>query len=121
MDLEFPLFTDTFDKKSSNEQRELILKHLAQCGLEQLSSDESTLKKSKPYAEQKRREAAKRRKMIWLGGLVAVAVVGVGVLWTSVVVNKERKGRWSGWLTNLLFGRSSSTAPNDSTTSTKIQ
>lgn len=122
LDLELPFFTNTFDDKASSEQqRELILKHLAQCGLQQASIDEPALKKAKPHAEQKRREAAKRRKMIWLGGLVAVAVVGVGVLWTSVVVNKERKGRWGGWLSNLIFGRSKSAPSTGSTAQTKLQ
>lgn len=113
LDLELPFLTTALkDDTTSEQRRELILKHLAQCGLQRPSIDESGLKKSKPHAEQKRREAAKRRKMIWLGGLVAVAVVGVGVLWTSVVVNKERKGRWGGWLTNFLFGRPRATTSN---------
>jgi len=105
LDLELPFFTNTFDDNILKEQRESILKHLAQCGMQQPYLDASNLKKSKPHAEQKRREAEKRRRMIWFGGLVAVAVVGVGVFWTNVVVNsKERKSRWGGWLTNLLFG-----------------
>mmetsp|Transcript_7729 Transcript_7729/g.11232 ORF Transcript_7729/g.11232 Transcript_7729/m.11232 type:complete len:780 (-) Transcript_7729:360-2699(-) len=122
LDLELPFFTNTFkDNTATEQQRELILKHLAQCGLQEPLIDDPALKKSKPHAEQKRREAAKRRKMIWLGGLVAVAVVGVGVLWTSVVVNKERKGRWGGWLNNFLFGRSKGTVSNGTAAQTKIE
>lgn len=101
LDLEAPLVINTFDDSC----RDDILDHLARCGLNYGSGG----LKSKPHAEQKKREATRRRKMIWLGGLVSVSVavaVGVGVLWGS-----KRKAMHTsrlGWLTELIFGRSAS-------------
>jgi Ras family protein T1 len=104
LDLEPPLVVDTAD-------RNVILNHLARCGLTEKSG--LALLKSKPHAEQKKREAARRRKMIWLGGLVSVSVaVAVGVLWGSVTKGsgEERKAgatsRFS-WLADMIFGGNS--------------
>jgi GTPase SAR1 family protein len=108
LDLEPPFVTNVFEKSD----RDSILEHLARCGLEEADS-----LRSKPHAEQKKREAARRRKMIWLGGLVSVAVaVGVGVLWGSVVARggEERKVATSGrlgWLADFLFGRRNAASP----------
>jgi hypothetical protein len=81
--------------------RDHVLECLAKCVLEESGVDQL---RSKPHAEKKRKEAAKRRRMIWLGGLVSVSIavaVGVGVLWGEVGKG-ERRG--SGWLCHI-FGR----------------
>jgi hypothetical protein len=85
-------------------ERARLLEKLANCVLEENGLDQL---RSKPHAERKRKEAAKRRKMIWLGGLVSVSVavaVGVGVLWGGVGKG-ERKDRGIGcWLRHILGG-----------------
>lgn len=110
LDLEAPLLTSATDSMlgASNDPaaakaRANVLEQLANCVLEENGVDQL---RSKPHAEKKRKEAAKRRKMIWLGGLVGVSVavaVGVGVLWGGVGKG-ERKGRAFGWLRHILGG-----------------
>lgn len=103
-DLESPLRISSVDSTTGtkdSEDRLEKLTHLAKCALQESGLEEL---KSRPHAEQKRKEAAKRRKMIWLGGLVSVSVavaVGVGVLWGGV--KGEKKDRL-GWLRHL-FGK----------------
>jgi GTPase SAR1 family protein/Ca2+-binding EF-hand superfamily protein len=87
-----------------------VLDHLARCAID----DESGINpvKSKPHeAEAKRREAARRRKMMWLGGIVSVGVVvavGVGLLWSTgaaaaAAVKKDQKGSFC-WLRSFFGG-----------------
>lgn len=83
-------------------ERHSVLKHLARCAL-----NEQGVKhlRSKPYAEKKQKDSARRRKLMWFGGLVSVSVVvaaGVGLL-LGTTVKGERKDRFS-WVTRILFG-----------------
>ena len=101
LDLEAPITINTFDATPLD--RDGILTHLARCGLDVKTGVDCL--KSRPHAEQKKREAMRRRKMIWLGGLVSVGVavaVSVGLLWGS---SKARKStdRFD-WFTSLIFG-----------------
>lgn len=99
LDLEPPIVTCV----SESVQRADLLEQFSNCVLEGNAADQV---RSKPHAEKKRKEAAKRRKMIWLGGLVSVSVavaVGVGVLWGGGGQGGERKGRF-GWLRHILGG-----------------
>lgn len=122
LDLEPPLAVNTFDtdvmtmEKTITADRNVILSHLARCGLDETSGLDGL--KSRPHAEEKRRLAMRRRKMIWLGGLVTVSVavaVSVGVLWSGSKTQKTTTSRF-GWLTDLLFGRSSRSSTHEATT-----
>lgn len=122
LDLEPPLAVNTFHpdvmtmEKTIKADRNVILSHLARCGLDEMSGLDGL--KSKPHAEEKRRLAMRRRKMIWLGGLVTVSVavaVSVGVLWSSSKTQKTSTSRF-GWLTELLFGRSNRSSTQEATT-----
>ena len=121
LDLEAPLAVNTFNpdvmamEKSVTADRDVILNHLARCGLDETSGLDAL--KSKPHAEEKRRLAMRRRKMIWLGGLVTVSVavaVSVGVLWSSSKTQKTTTSRF-GWLTEFLFGRSNRSSTQEAT------
>lgn len=111
LDLESPLVTSATESMlgsttdpAAAKARSDLLQQLAKCVLEEKDGVDQL--RSKPHAEKKRKEAAKRRKMIWLGGLVGVSVavaVGVGVLWGGVGKGGERKGRF-GWLRHILGG-----------------
>ena len=91
LDLEPPLLASAAELCSSStsssagpeKQRTAALVHLARCAL--LDEPGVERLKSRPHEEQKRREAAnRRRKMVWLGGCivsVVVVAVGVGLLW----------------------------------------
>jgi Ras family protein T1 len=86
-------------------ERNKVLDHLARCA--RMNEQGVQPLRSKPHEEQKRREAARRRKLIWFGGLVSVSVVvaaGVGLL-LGTAVKGERKDRL-GWFTRILFGES---------------
>ena len=65
--------------------RDHVLECLTKCVLEESGVDQL---RSRPDAEKKRKEGAKRRRKIWLGGgLVSVSVavaIGVGVLWGGI-------------------------------------
>lgn len=105
LDIEPPLRTSSEALLQSPSERRHTLDHLARCArLNEPGLDEL---KSKPHEEQKRRDAARRRKILWFGGLVSVGVVvaaGVGLLLGASGSGKgERKDRL-GWFTKLLFG-----------------
>jgi len=110
LDLESPLLTSATESMLGSASdpaaaaaRSKLLEQLAKGVLEENGVEQL---RSKPHAEKKRKEAAKRRKMIWLGGLVSVSVavaVGVGVLWGGVGKG-ERKDRLGGWLRHILGG-----------------
>jgi hypothetical protein len=92
----------------NEQQRQEILQHLALCALNEAGVDRL---KSRPYEEQERREAEKRRRMLWLGGIVSVGVViavGVSFLWGSSSSSSKKDATNSngnlGWL-RQLFGR----------------
>ena len=98
-----PLLTSAEDR--SDKDREAALEHLARCALNEPGVDRF---KSRPYEEQERREAEKRRRMLWIGGIVGVVlVVGVGWLWGSSSPKKETSNSGGGsfaWLRHI-FGR----------------
>jgi len=85
-------------------QRKSMLDHLSRCArLNEAGVDEI---RSKPHEEMKRQEAAKRRRMLWLGGLVSVTVVvaaGVGLL-LRASRSGDRKERLN-WIKAFLFGK----------------
>ena len=79
--------------------RAKVLENVARCALDK--SDHNRLR-ARPFAERKRRDAEKRRKMLWFGGLMSASVavvIGVGMFWGQ---KDDRKGRM-GWLKNLFF------------------
>jgi Ras family protein T1 len=110
LDLEGPFLTSATEEllgaetESASTERHEALSHLARCALQE---NGMCLLKARPHAERKRKEAAKRRKMIWLGGLAVgvsvVVAVGVGVLWGSGSVNKGERRDRLGWF-RQLFG-----------------
>jgi hypothetical protein len=88
LDLEAPLLTSATTSNlggrdaASLQRRENVMEHLARCAV----ADIVLRLKSIPHAELKRQEAAKRKRMIWLGGLVCASVavaLGVGALLSS--------------------------------------
>lgn len=89
LDVEVPLQADTLDTQD-------ILKHIARCGLP--GHDLQTQKlRSLPFEEQRRRDAARRRTMLWFGGIVGVGVVVVvGVRF--FIKQKDRAGSLWLWL-----------------------
>lgn len=103
LDIEPPLMTSACNEflggigpKSSN-LRAQVLEHLARCALGE--SDPNRLR-AIPHAEKKRREKAKRKKIIWIGSLVsATLIVGVGMLFSQ----KKNKVKMFWW--KHLFGR----------------
>lgn len=98
-DLESPLIMSAEDV-SAGTDRAKALDHLAGCALSEPGLHRL---RARPHEEQKRREAATRRRM-WFGGIVSVGIivaVGVGLLWGGS--SKERKG--SRWF-QYLFGAS---------------
>ena len=101
-DLELPLSTSALEGLGAD--RERILDHIARCALENESG--IVRLKSRPHEAEKRREAARRRNMLWLGGIVSVGVavaVGVGLLLASGVsaAKKDQKSSFS-WLRSLF-------------------
>jgi mitochondrial Rho GTPase 1 len=113
-DLEPPLLTNASESGlgSGGDERTKALDHLARCAL----LDEPGFKhlKSRPHEEQKRRDAARRRKMMWLGGIVSVGVVvavGVGLLWGGSAKKDQTKGTF-GWFRSFF---SSSARPPQGT------
>lgn len=108
-DLEPPLVTSALETGlgAGGGERTKALDHLARCSL----SDEPGIEhlKSRPHEAEKRREAARRRKLMWFGGIVSVGVVvvvGVGLLWGGST-KKDQKGGF-GWLRSLFSGNSRS-------------
>jgi GTPase SAR1 family protein/Ca2+-binding EF-hand superfamily protein len=100
LDLEPPIVTCARESV----QRADILEQFSNCVIEDSAVDQV---RSKPHAEKKRKEAAKRRKMIWLGGLVSVSVavaVGVGVLWGGGSSSQGGERKRFGWLRHILGG-----------------
>lgn len=89
-------------------ERTRMLDHLARCA--RLNEVGLRTLRSLPHEEQKRRDAARRRKLMWFGGLVSVSVVvaaSVGLLLTSAGNSKGEKKDRLGWITKILFGATS--------------
>jgi len=108
-ELELPLLTSA-QSPDAFAGRVETLEHLAKCALSEPGVQRL---RSRPHEEQERREASRRRKMIWLGGIVSVGVVvavGVGLLWRGSSRPKDRSSGRSGfnWL-RLIFGTSTTT------------
>ena len=96
LDLERPLYVSFSRNAISNgslkstNTRLKILEYMARCALP--SYDPNRLR-SRPHAEQKRREAEKRRKILWFGGLMSAGVaiiIGVGIFFRQ---KEERNGK----------------------------
>ena len=103
-DLELPISTSALDNLGPI--RDKILDHIARCALKNESGIEPL--KSRPHEAEKRRDAARRRNILWLGGIVSVGVavaVGVGLLLASgvAVAKKDQKSSFS-WLRTLFGG-----------------
>lgn len=112
LDIEPPIITSALEDGlgAGGDQRASALEHLARCIL----TDEPGIErlKSRPHEEQKRRDAARRRKMMWLGGIVSVGVVvavGVGLLWGGPS-KKDQKGSAFGWLRTFFATRKTQTS-----------
>lgn len=108
-DLESPLSTSTLYSMQNQEKRHAVLDHLARCAL--VSQYGIVRLKSRPHEERERREAARRRKMIWLGGIVSVGVVAavaVGLILNGPGGSSSKKEKSGlGWLRSLFSGRRS--------------
>ena len=99
-DLEPPLLTSAEDSSLGPDgiERQKALGHLARCALMESGVDRL---KSRPHEERQRREAARRRKIMWLGSIVTVGVVvavGVGLLWGGSGKKDQKSGGLSCWL-----------------------
>ena len=73
-------------------ERRKALDHLARCA--RLNEVGVGALRSKPHEEMKRQEAARRRKLLWFGGLVSVSVVvaaGVGLLLRTTGKGERRR------------------------------
>jgi len=102
------LYSENYGGKEGNNittARHNVLEHFARCTFD--INDEDRLR-STPHAEQKRREAAKRKKMLWLGGIFSVSVavaIGVSVFWGGGGGGKKgsggRKDRFT-WLRSFF-------------------
>lgn len=124
LDLEPPLITSATEPRAAGhlgeQNRSQALGHLARCALKEPGIEPL---RSRPYEEQKRREASKRRnrKMIWFGVGVGVAAAVVGYLWTGGASSSGKKssstttsgdrigGGRLGWFRNF-FVRAESTS-----------
>lgn len=108
LDLEPPLLTSATASilggtdAVSHQRRENVIEHLARCALD----DVGLRLKSTPHAELKRQEAARRKRMMWLGGFVCASVavaLGVGALLSSRrEAGKDSSGSTKSWLKSLV-------------------
>ncbi|CAB9517375.1 Mitochondrial Rho GTPase 2 [Seminavis robusta] len=120
-DLEPPILTSLGARDPSREdvhthERKDVLEHLARCA--RLNEIGVEALRSKPLEEQKRRDASRRRKLLWFGGLVSVTVVvaaGVGLLLGTTSAtgkgDKKKDPLGIGWISKILFGPTESAAP----------
>lgn len=89
IDVELPLQADMLDTED-------ILNHIARCGMSGYELQAKKLR-SLPFEEQRRKDAARRRTMLWFGGIVGVGVVVVvGVRF--FIKQKDRAGSLWFWL-----------------------
>eukprot|EP00977_Amphora_coffeiformis_P028319 scaffold34925_cov150-Amphora_coffeaeformis.AAC.8 len=95
LDLEPPMLLS-----SSSIRQPEVLSHLARCIIREPGVPPV---RSRPHEERQRREASRRRKMLWFGSIVTVGVVvavGVGILFGRT---KKEKGKGGfSWLSNLF-------------------
>lgn len=107
LDLEPPLLLSS----TASLRRPEVLKHLARCVIREPGVP---YLRSRPHEERQRREASRRRKMLWLGSIVTVGVVvavGVGLLLgrsssKSTTSSKDKGKGGFGWLRSLFGGGS---------------
>jgi hypothetical protein len=93
-------------------RRPEVLDHLARCVLREPGIP---YLRSRPHEERQRREASRRRKMLWLGSIVTVGVVvavGVGIL-LGRSPKKDKPKVGLGWLRSF-FGPRETTAASPS-------
>mmetsp|Transcript_23600 Transcript_23600/g.48859 ORF Transcript_23600/g.48859 Transcript_23600/m.48859 type:complete len:734 (+) Transcript_23600:661-2862(+) len=130
-DLEPPLLTSAAASMlggtdaASVRQRDNVLEHLALCALEDDPDNGIARLRSTPHAEQKRREAARRKRIMWLGGFVCVSVavaLGVGALLGSRKDDKSTGSAKSerslsvGWFKGLFGGGGNTGSTSDGAT-----
>ena len=101
-ELEPPIISSS--RSLGEDERREILSHFAGSAIE-IPGFVAKLR-SKPYEDRQRREAAQRRKILWLGGIVTVSVVmavSVGLMWRGSKINgnRERKGGLN-WFRSLF-------------------
>lgn len=111
-DLEPPLVTSAANSepRAGGSKRADALAHLSLCALR----DESGLDilRSIPHEEQKRKDASRRRNLMWLGGIVSAGVViavGVGLLLNTSGKKGHKGSSAFGWLRNF-FGPAKNTS-----------
>ena len=108
LDLEAPLATSPSSVTDNEEERMAILDHITRSVLHMPGV---VRLRSRPHEEQKRRDAARRRKMMWFGGIVSVGVVvavGMGLLWGSGAASKTKHQKAGfGWFRSWFGGGSS--------------
>ena len=113
-DLEPPVLTKAATVTEDEEERKRVLDHLARSTL-RVSGVERL--RARPYEEQKKRDAARRRKMMWLGSIVGVGVVvavGVGLLLGgSTKTAKDQKAAGFGWLRSWFNGAAKNATPQE--------
>ena len=102
MDLEAPLVVSLDEKLSDS----LVMKHIV-CGTQQNGWDGMHVWpdlqfRSTPHSERKRRDSAKRRKVLWIGALTAGVTVVVGLTITRDVKRKIGPEEDQGWLKNTF-------------------
>jgi len=120
-DLEPPLSISIRDDDDGGDDKDienptttprLLLEHLAKCAWGDL--------KARPHEEKRRKDAALRKKILWLGGLVSVSVavvVGVKYLlgWKRdgpADSGSRHRSAGAGWFRGLLFGGRDGAAVN---------
>jgi GTPase SAR1 family protein/Ca2+-binding EF-hand superfamily protein len=124
LDIEPPLLLSAADIGSSLQmhnhlskvdfnQRDYVLRHISRCGLSGKAEIDGL--RSRPHEEQKRKDSIRRRTMMWISGIAALAVaVGVGLLWGSNESKHEKnsggvRGGGLGWLKKIFtYSRPSS-------------
>ena len=96
MDLESPLIVP-LEKEEKLDTA--VLEHLVSC-----AQDERQVVvpfRSTPHGGKKRRDAARRRKIIWIGGLV-IATVGLGLTLKKMIASSENGGGWLKFIQKML-------------------
>lgn len=111
-DLEPPLVTSAANGElgAGGKKRNQAVAHLALCALRDETGLDNT--KSVPHEEQRRKDASRRRNLMWLGGIVSAGVViavGVGLLLNTSAKKGPKGSSAFGWLRNF-FGPAKSTS-----------
>lgn len=96
MDLESPLVVSLEQEEKLDPS---VLEHLVSC-----AQDERQVVvpfRSTPHGGKKRRDAARRRKILWIGGLV-IATVGLGLTLKKRIESSENGGGWLKFIQKML-------------------